>query len=204
MAYYELWTILSSWKREFAASEFARTFASPDSRKVLHDLAKKGFLEHLGYGRYRVRGMEDYVRARNDLERGYDLLRKCELEYALTDVDGVFLWTKGGYNAGRFFGFYPIHLRISSVDIPKWKSFFRKAGRKCLLARSKPRETMFGVFYVLHPVARMKAETVGGLKVEPLEETVDFCKTHAYTYEPALEMLDKEYELGLKVKYANA
>ncbi len=203
MSYYELWTILNSWKHEFRTNEFARTFASPNPRKVLHDLSRKGFLEHLGYGRYRVRGVEDYVRARNDLERGYDLLRRSELHYALTDVDGVFVWTKGGYNAGRFFGFYPIHLRVRGKDVPKWKSLFRKAGRKYLLATSKPRETMFSVFYVLHPVGRIKAETVGGLNVEPLGETVDFCKTHAYTYEPALEMLDKEYRLGLKVKYAH-
>ena len=203
MAYYELWTILSSWKHEFGSNEFARTFASPNPRKVLHDLAKKGFLEHLGYGRYRVREIEDYVRTRNDLEVGYDLLRRSGILYALTDVDGVFVWTKGGYNAGRFFGFYPIHVKVRSVDLPKWKGLFSKAGKKCLLAGSKPRETLFGVFYVLHPVGRIKAETVNGLKVEPLEATVDFCRTHAYTYEPALEMLDREYRLGLKAKYAN-
>jgi len=202
MSYYELWTILGSWKHEFRTGDFARTFASPNPRKVLHDLAKKGFLEHLGYGRYRVRGVEDYVRAKNDLELGYELLRTSELDYALTDVDGVFVWTKGGYNAGRFFGFYPIHLKVRSMDAPRWKSFFRRAGRKCLLTASRPKETMFGVFYVLHSTGRIKAETVGGLKVEPLEDTVDFCKTHAYTYEPALEMLDREYALGLGAKYA--
>ena len=32
--------------------------------------------------------------------------------YALTDVDAVFAWTKGGYNVGRFFGFYPVHIRV--------------------------------------------------------------------------------------------
>ncbi len=203
MAYYELWTIFTNWKPEFSTSEFARTFLSPDARKVLHDMAKKGFLEHLGYGKYRVKSVEDYVRARNDLELGYDLLKASGLDYALTGVDGVFAWTKGGYNAGRFFGFYPIHIKVLNSDVSKWKSFLRKKGRKSLLANTKPRETLFGVFYVLHPVGKIRAKTVGQLEVEPLDETVDFCKRYLYTYEPALEMLDKEYALGLKTKYAN-
>jgi len=203
MSYYELWTIFSNWKREFSSREFARTFLSPNPRKVLHDMAKKGFLEHMGYGKYRVRAVEDYARAKNDLELGYALLRRAELHYALTDVDGVFIWTKGGYNAGRFFGFYPIHLEVLRSDVPRWKNFFRKAGRKSLLVNTKPGETLFGVFYVLHPVKKINAETVEGLKVEPLDETVNFCKRYVYTYEPALEMLDEEYRLGLKAKYGN-
>ena len=204
MSYYELWTIFSNWKHEFSTSEFARAFLSPHPRKVLHDMARKGLLEHLGYGKYRVKTVEDYVRAKNDVELGYDLLRRSKLHYALTDVDAVFIWTKGGYNAGRFFGFYPIHLKVLGSDVSRWKSFFRKSGRKSLLVATKPRETMFGIFYVLHPVGKMRAEVLGGLKLDPLAETVDFCKRYLFTYEPALEMLNKEYHLGLKVRYANA
>jgi len=202
MSYYELWTILASWKREFGSADFARTFASPNPRKVLHDLTKKGFVEHLGYGKYSVRGVEDYVKARNNLEDGYAFLKNSELPYALTDVDGVFVWTNGGYNAGRFFGFYPIHIKVSAADVPKWKGVLRRAGKKCLLAGSKPKETLFGVFYVLHPAGRIRSETVNALKVEPLNHTVDFCKANSYTYEPALEILEKEYKLDLRIKYA--
>jgi len=202
MSYYGLWTILNCWKKEFGTADFARTFASPNPRKVLHDLAKNGFVEHLGYGTYSVNGMEDYVKAKNDLEDGYEFLKNSELDYALTDVDGVFVWTRGGYNAGRFFGFYPIHIKVRTAEIPKWKRLVRKARRKCLLSASRPRETLYGVFYVLHPTERIRSETVDGLKVEPLKNTVEFCMTNSYTYEPALEMLDREYKLGLNSEYA--
>ncbi len=164
-------------------------------------MAKKGLLEHLGYGRYGVKSVGDYVRVKNDVSAGYELLKRAELPYALTDVDGVFVWTRGGYNAGRFFGFYPIHLKVLKSDVPKWKKFFHKAGRKSFLTETKPKETVFGVFYVLHPEERIEAETVENLKVEPLEKTVEFCRKHIYTFEPALEMLDEEYHLGLGVKY---
>lgn len=204
MSYYELWIILSSWRLEFSASEFARTFSSPNPRKILHDMAKKGLLEHMGYGKYRVKAVGDYVRARNDVSAGYELLRRAELPYALTDVDGVFVWTRGGYNADRFFGFYPIHLKVLKADVAKWRSFFRKAGMRSFLAGAKPRETVFGVFYILYPEEKIEAETVESLRVEPLEKTVEFCRKHSYTFEPALEMLDEEHRLGLGVKYRKA
>src|SRR5712692_5021950 len=104
MSYYDLWAILVNWRREFSTSEFARTFASPDSRKVVHDMARKGFLERKERGWYRVRSIAEYARARNDVGAGYDILVGTEMPYALTGVDGVLVWTHGGYNAGRFFG----------------------------------------------------------------------------------------------------
>ena len=54
MAYYDLWAVLWSWKREFTVAEFKSTFPSPIPSKVLHDMAKKGLLEKVGWGRYRV------------------------------------------------------------------------------------------------------------------------------------------------------
>lgn len=202
MSYYELWTILSNWRKEFTSEDFARTFASPNPRKVLHDMTKKGLLERSSYGNYKVKSVEDYVRLKNDINSGYELLKKSDLPYALTNVDGVFVWTKGGYNASRFFGSYPIHMKVLKSDVGKWKRFFAENGRRSVLGGEKPRETLFGVYYVLYPEIKLKAETEGGLKVESLNDTLEFCKKNIYTFEPALEMLDEEYNLGLKVRYS--
>lgn len=201
--YYELWTILNRWKKEFSTAEFARTFYSPDARKVLHDMAAKGLLEHIEYGRYKVRSLDEYRDSKKDIiNEGYELLRSAEPPYALTEGDSVFVWTKGGYNADRFFGFYPIHLKVLRSELEKWKSFFSKHEKKAILAETKPTDTLFGVFYVLHPVGKIKAETVEDLKVESLAKTVGFCEKNIYTYEPALEMLNEEYDLGLNVRYS--
>lgn len=197
---YELWTILNKWRSEFSSADFASSFLSPNPRKTLHDMTKKGFLEHLGYGRYRVISTDDYATVKNDVRGAYDLLKEASLSYALTDVDGPFVWTKGGYNAGRFFGCYPIHLKVRKSDAKEWRRFFATHGKKSLRMDSKPRETAFGVFYVLHPSEKVEAETIEGLKVEPLKETVEFCMKNAYTFEPALEMLDREYQLGLGIR----
>jgi len=193
MSYYDLWAILGSWRREFSSTEFASTFASPNHRKVLHDMVEKGLLEHLERGKYRVRSTGEYARVENDVSSGYELLSTTKMPYALTGVDGVFVWTRGAYNANRFFGFYPIHPKVLAKDLSRWRSFFAKAGKNAFIAERKPERTLFGVFYLLYPSTRIKAETVSSLRVEPLTETLRFCRNNIYTFEPALEMLTEQY-----------
>ncbi len=199
MSYYDLWAILGSWRREFSSAEFGWTFASPNPRKVLHDMVEKGLLEHLERGMYRVRSTGEYARAENDVSLGYELLTKANLTYALTGVDGVFVWTRGGYNAGRFFGFYPIHLKVLARDLARWRSFFAKARKNVFIAERKPERTLFGVFYLLYPETRIRAETVNAFRVEPLSETLRFCRNNIYTFKPALEMLTQQYRGRAKV-----
>lgn len=201
MSYHELWAVLSNWRKEFSSGEFSRTFYSPDPNKVLHDMTKKGMLEHTGTGRYRVRGTNEYVFSRNDVNRAYSLLNSSELPYALTGVDAVFVWTHGGYNVDRFFGFYPIHVKIKKDDVSKWRKILSSNGFKSFLSVERPGKTLFGVFFTLYPEQKLNAEEVNGLKVDPLKETVNFCRKNIYSFEPALEMLDEEYKLGLGVEY---
>ena len=118
--------------------------------------------------------------------------------YALTGVDGVLVWTRGGYNASRFFGYYPIHIKVFSADLPRWRRFLAKNGRKTFLAGRKPKETVFGVFYLLYPEKKIDAVAREGLMVEPLGETLRFCRENPYTFAPALEMLETRNHLDEK------
>ncbi len=202
MHYYELWIILCSWRSDFSLEEFARTFSSPDPRKVLHDMVKKGFLERTGHGKYRVIPVDDYLRAKNNVSDGYELLKRSDLSYALTGVDGVFLWTKGGYNLDRFFGFYPIHLKVLKRDVDEWKVFFARNGKRAFLEEERPKETLYGVFYVMRPEARFSSRKIDGLRVEPLEETLEYAQNRRTAFKPALEMMDRRYKLRLGIAYA--
>ncbi len=204
MSYHELWAVLSNWRKEFTSGDFARTFYSPDPNKVLHDMANKGMLEHTGTGRYRVRGVNEYVFRRNDIAKGYSLLRSSSLPHALTGVDAVYAWTHGGYNIDRFFGFYPIHVKVRRHDLLEWKKVLARNGFKAFLNSEKPRETLFGPFFILYPEEKLEVAEVDKLKVTPLKETVEFCRKNIFAFEPALEMLDEEYHLGLGVKYREA
>lgn len=201
MAYCELWSILWTWRKEFTVSEFTSVFPSPDPNKVLHDLAKKGFLEKAGWGMYRVNSPERFLARNIDVSRGYELLKQARLKYALTGPDAVFVWTNGGYQVDRFLGFYPIHLRVRRANLGEWKSFFRSESQKIYVKDQPVKQTLFGTFYILYPEIDFRVDDVEGLKVDPLPVAVEFCKGHLYSYEPALEMLDQMYRIGLKVKY---
>ena len=200
-SYYELWTILEGWKTDFSTDDFARAFISPDPRKVLSDMSRKGFLKRKERGLYEVVSVKTYAKAKNNVEEGYELLKRSKLPYALCRVDGVFVWTNGGYNANRFFGSYPIYITISKSDIEKWKKFLADNRKKYIIDGSRPTETLYGTYYVLIPEKKVESTNLNGLNVEPLKRTVDFCKRESFTFEPALEILDRKYNLGLGVKY---
>ena len=57
---------------------------------------------------------------------------------------------------------------------------------------------------MLYPKVGFEAEELGGFCVTPLRETVGFCQKNIYSFEPALEMLDEMYRLGLNVRYMEA
>lgn len=204
MSYYELWTILGNWKSEFSTEDFASAFSSPDARKVLSDMTSKGFLERKARGVYRATTPDRYLNSRYNVGDAYDTLRTAAEPYSLTGVDSVLVWTKGGYNANRFFGSYPIYIRIRKSDIEYWREYFKIRGKKCLIEGSRPKETLYGIYFVLLPEDRLKFEVVNGLKVDTLKDTVEFCREDPYTYAPALEMLDREYRLDLGANYADS
>jgi len=204
MLYHELWNVLWSWKKEFTVKEFTSTFASPDANKILHDMTKKGLLERVGWGKYKVNSSEEYLAKRINIAGSYDLLKEANMRYALTGPDAVFFWTKGGYQTDRFFGFYPIHLKVEKQDLSKWKTFFNCRKKRFYVEGKPSKQTLFGVFYVLYSEVGFEAEEVGGFCVTPLRETVEFCQRNIYSFEPALEMLDEMYRLGLNVRYMEA
>jgi len=204
MSYYELWNILWNWKREFTVREFSSVFASPDPNKVLHDMVKKGLLERSGWGKYKVNSPEEYLAKRIDVSRAYNLLTQVDMKYALTGPDAVFFWTKGGYQVDRFFGFYPIHLKVGKKDLKRWRVFFSSKNQRFHVKDQPIKETLFGLFYVLYPEVDFKTEEISDFHVIPLKETIDFCQRNIYSYEPALEMLDEMYNLDLKVRYREA
>lgn len=201
MSYHDLWSILVNWKPMFTVKEFTSVFASPDPNKVLHDMSRKGFIERVGWGRYRVNSPKEYISRKTNIVKAYELVKEGGRKYAFTEADAVFFWTRGGYQADRFFGFYPIHIAVNRHELRAWKKFFHTRKQRVIVENEPVRATMFGLFYVLHPHDRFRAEDVEGTSVLPLKETVEFCKKNKFTYQPALEMLDEMYGLKLKVKY---
>jgi len=201
MSYSELWMVLWNWRREFSTREFSSTFAGPDPNKVLHDLTRKGFLERAAWGRYRVSSPDEYLARTIKPAKAYELVKSANMRYAMTGPDAVLLWTKGGYQVDRFLGFYPIHLKVEKEGLERWKKFLRSHRQRFHVEGERVKQTLFGIFYVLYPQAGFTAKEIEGFLVDPLNDVVEFCQRRIYSYEPALEMLDEMYGLGLNVRY---
>lgn len=198
---YDLWSILQIWKKEFTAKEFKKRFPSSSPEKVLHDMVKKGLLERVGSGRYRVNSPIEFITRKSKISEAYELVKSAKMKYAFTNVDAVFFWTKGGYNVDRSLVFYPIHLKVRKKELKKWQDFLKSNGKEYYINGKSIKGTLYGCFYVLYPEPKFKGVEIEGFDVITLKETVKFCMNNIYTYEPALEMLDELYNLGLGVKY---
>jgi len=104
----------------------------------------------------------------------------------------------------RFFAFYPIHLKVKKDELVKWEGFFESRGKRFHVSGEPVRRTLFGTFYVLYPEDEFRSDEFEGFKVIPLDETIEFCRRNIYSYEPALEMLDEMYGLGLGAEHREA
>ena len=132
------------------------------------------------------------------LADAYSLPNLAGLEYAYTETDAVFIWTKGGYNIGRDKTAYPIFIEVVKEDISKWADFFDGISIKCT-ARIERKK---GIYFILIAKKMIEKEEVNGVSVIPLNRTVEYAKKYIYNFEPALEMLDSMYKLDTGIKYA--
>jgi hypothetical protein len=86
-----------------------------------------------------------------------------------------------------------------SKDVAYWIDFFKSHDAEFVIAGEH--KTLFGITYVIHPVTTVIVERKDGDPVISLNETIQFCKKNSLLYRPALEFLDKKYNLGLFSDY---
>lgn len=134
-----------------------------------------------------------------DLDDAYLLPNFGGLDYRYTKTDAVYVWTRGGYQIGRNRDDYPIFLDVLGDDLPAWRAFFEGYGVETTVGDR--RDDGDGVYFVLFPQDDFDAEWVDSAAVAPLEETVAWAREYEANFQPALEMLDREYDLGLDVEY---
>lgn len=137
------------------------------------------------------------LRRRMELEDAYLLPNFAGMEYAYTKTDAVFIWTRGGYQIGRTRDDYPMFITVLEDDVAAWQEFFASFG----VASSVEERAGEGIYFVLFPQEEFAAEWMENAYVTPLDETVAWAKQYEVNFQPALEMLDEMYEVGLDVEY---
>jgi len=120
------------------------------------------------------------------------------LDYIFTGIDAVFVWTKGGYNIGRSKNSYPIFMEVLEKDKSAWQGYFSKLNVKYTFKNERKK----GIYFVILLSKSIEKEYCEHIPVLPLAKTVEWAKKYSFNFEPALEMLDKMYNLKMGIKYA--
>lgn len=132
------------------------------------------------------------------LTDAYLLPNLTGLNYIFTGIDAVFIWTKGGYNIGRSKSSYPIFIEILEKDKIEWQKYFSKLNIKYAFRNERKK----GIYFVISASKAIEKEYCENMPVLPLAKTVEWAKKYSFNFQPALEMLDEMYELGIGINYA--
>ena len=194
------WLYTTFENKTFTIDDFRMIFPSPQPTKIIHDLIKLDFMKRVKRGKYKVVQPKDFVKkiVKENLEKD-DVLKKSNKKYVFTDSTAVNIWTDGYYWTDFTKGFKPIHLNILKEDISYWEKFFRQNDAEYVFEREN--KTLFGLTYILHPKKKITVKNKDGNFVVPLEKIVEFCQKNIYLYRPALEYLDKKYNLNILDDY---
>ena len=137
------------------------------------------------------------VRREMDLKDAYLVPNFSGLEYRYSKTDAVYIWTQGGYQIGRNQENYPIFIDVLEEDVDRWKRFFDGFSMEYSV-REREGE---GIYFVLFPKPGFESEWFENSAVMPLDETVEWAQQYEVNFQPALEMLDRMYDLDLDVTY---
>jgi DNA-binding Lrp family transcriptional regulator len=130
------------------------------------------------------------------IDEGYVIPHFAGMPFAYTKIDGVYVWTHGGYQIARGHDDYPIFIQVAAQDVDRWMAFFDEFGVPCTIEdRPDPTDREVPVSYVLFPTAGdITREWIDGNPVVPLDETIEHMMEYRVNYEPALEMIADEYD----------
>ncbi len=123
----------------------------------------------------------------------YEDLSLFGIDYSFTNIDSVYIWTKGGYNIARYKDYYPIFIKVKSKD----KKLFEKYCKKLKLKINKKN----GVFYQVEYLDNFDKSYCENTPVDSLNKTIEFMEKNKYNFEPALEMIKELYNKKIEVKY---
>ncbi|MBI5065442.1 hypothetical protein HZA97_04330 [Candidatus Woesearchaeota archaeon] len=171
------------------------------THKWVRELASKGVFRLTRMNVYLNKNNEFYKKTLEYIKKillkevqfYYEVLSLFGVEYSFTKTDAVFVWTKGGYNIGRYNQFYPIFIKVRNSD----KNLFEWYCKKLSLKSNKAK----GIFYKIEYLDSFKVDYCEDIPVDSLSDTIAFAEKFVYNFEPALEMIKESYDKKIKVKY---
>lgn len=136
------------------------------------------------------------------IEEAYVIPQFADRPFAFTRIDGVYVWTQGGYQVSRDPDDYPLFIAVAEADVPYWETFFDDFDLPVAFER-QPADSFDGPLqFVLEPRAELTVDWLEGYPVIPREETIAYMEDNRVHFQSALAMLDRMYDdLDLGVAY---
>lgn len=172
-----------------------------ESRETIVDaverLERRGFIERTGYGTIHIRDSTQAATSSADrtaeqpvsIEEAYLLPYLAELPFAFTRIDGVYIWTRGGYQVGRDPTDYPLFLAVRKADVDEWRAFFDMFGLPTGFERQLPRAYDGNLQIVLDARAELEREFHDGIPVSPQSEVRAYILKNKAQLGPALDLI---------------
>ena len=132
-------------------------------------------------------------------EDAYVIPHFAGMEFAYTEIDAAYVWTHGGYQVARNHDDYPVFINVHDLDVDRWMAFFDQFGIDTAIDERPAASDVDGtVYYILYPITNsIDSEWVDGNPVIPLEDAVEKMMETRAAYEPALEIIDNEYDMDI-------
>jgi DNA-binding Lrp family transcriptional regulator len=136
-------------------------------------------------------------------EKAYAIPHFAGMEFAFTEIDAAFVWTHGGYQIARSHDDYPIFIQVHDQDVERWIAFFEQYGIETAInERPDSDDIEGGIYYVLQPTRdNIERQWVDGNPVIPLEQAIEQMLENRPAYEPALEIIAKEYDVAVQASH---
>ena len=136
-------------------------------------------------------------------EEAYAIPHFAGMEFAFTEIDAAFVWTHGGYQIARSHDDYPIFIQVHDQDVERWIAFFEQYGIETAInERPDSDDIEGGIYYVLQPTRdNIERKWVDGNPVIPLEQAIEQMLENRPGYEPALEIIAKEYDVAVEASH---
>jgi hypothetical protein len=147
-----------------------------------------------------------YSRDTISQEDAYVIPHFAGMEFAYTEIDAAYVWTEGGYQIARSHDDYPVFIQVHDRDVERWVAFFQQFGVETSIdERPDASDVKGNVHDVLFPmIDGIDVEWVGGHSVMPLDDAVDQMMANRPAYEPALEIIAREYDVDVDASHDSA
>lgn len=157
-------------KAEFKQSGLDWIISISMKKKIFSYLLRAGWIKKIKRNSYKCVKIEEVM---EDLFKFKvpEIIKKAKKAYAFSMMSAAEIWSDYSY-IQRSWEHSPYFIKVLKQDLPYWKNFFREKGVPVYIKEG----TTIGEFIILIPVDKLKFEEKNELRVEPINETINFCK----------------------------